>query len=93
MSLATSGMKITLWEKALVPGDFVHYEVVEELDQWRGNPVKKPPPPIPVEVKQPGAMEFSDPHKATVDKISQALKSLMGESIENKQLISRRDWR
>ena len=92
MSLATSGMKITLWEKALVPGDFVHYEVVEELDQWRGNPAKKPLPPPPVEVKQ-GGMEFSDPHKATVDKISQALQSLMGESIENKELISRRDWR
>jgi hypothetical protein len=91
MSLATSGMKITLWEKALVPGDFVHYNVFEELDAWRGNPAKKAPPPIPVEVKQ--GMQFSDPHKETVDKISQALKSLMGETIENKQLVNRRDWR
>ena len=93
MSIATSGMQVTLWEKALVPGDFVHYEVDEELDQWRGHLAKKTPQPLPVEVKQQGAMQFSDPHKETVDKISQALKSLIGETIENKQLVNRRDWR
>jgi hypothetical protein len=91
MSLATSGMRITLWEKPLVPGDYVHYEVGEILDAWRGNPVLPQPKPLPVDVK--GGMEFSDPHKATVDKISTALQSLMKDQISSKELINRRDWR
>ena len=91
MSIAMSGMKITLWEKQLVPGDYVHYEVDKILDSWRGKPVLPQQKPTPVEVKEP--MQFSDPHKATVDKISQALGSLMKDQIASKELINRRDWR
>ena len=96
MSLAMTGSEITLHEVMLVPGDYVHYEVLYETDVWQGQPVIKQPPSIPLQIE--GAKQFgSDPHKETVDKISAALGSLMdkkmGAAVETKDLINRRDWR
>ena len=97
MSLTRSGLEITLHEKLLVPGDFVPYEVLYDTDVWQGPPVKKQPPPIPLQIET-GAKQFGhDPHKETVDKISAALGSLMdkkmGAAMQTKDLINRRDWR
>ena len=96
MSLAMSGSVITLHEKLLVPGDYQHYEILYVTDVWQGKEVKKAPEPIPLQVE--GAKQFGhDPHKETVDKISAALGSLMdrklGQAVQNKELINRRDWR
>ena len=96
MSLAMTGSEITLHEVMLVPGDYVHYEVLYETDVWQGQPVIKQPPSIPLQIE--GAKQFgSDPHKETVDKISAALGSLMekkmGAAVQTKDLINRRDWR
>ena len=96
MSLTRSGLEITLHEKLLVPGDFEPYEVLYETDVWQGDPVKKQPPPLPLQIET-GAKQFgADPHKETVDKISAALGSLMekkmGAAIPTKDLINRRDW-
>jgi hypothetical protein len=96
MSLANSGSQITIFEKMLVPGDYTHYEVLYETDVWQGPPVKKQPPPIPIHV-QAGPTQFgADPHKDTLNKITQALGGLltkqMGQVIPNPQLINRRDW-
>ena len=96
MSLAMTGSEITLHEKLLVPGDFVPYEVLYESETWQGPPVKKQPPPIPLQIE--GAKQFgADPHKETVDKISAALGSLMdkkmGAAVQTKDLINKRDWR
>ena len=96
MSLAMTGAEITLHEKMLVPGDFVHYEIAFVTDVWQGKPVKKQPPQIPLIVE--GAKQFGhDPHKETLDKISSALGSLMdkklGAAIQTKDLLNRRDWR
>jgi hypothetical protein len=99
MSLANSGLQITLHEKALVPGDFVPYKVLYESHTWQGPPLKRQPKPIPLNVEgNTGGMQFgADPHKDTVDKISAALGSLMdkqmGASIANTKLLNRRDWR
>ena len=100
MSLANSGLQITLHEKALVPGDYVHYDVLYESHTWQGPPIKSQPSPIPlhVESRASGAVQFgADPHKDTVDKISKALGSLMdkqmGAAIANTDLLNRRDWR
>ena len=97
MSLAMSGSEITLHEKMLVPGDFVPYEVLYVTDVWQGAPVKKQPPPIPLQIET-GAKQFgADPHRETVDKISAALGSLMerkmGAAIPTKDLINVRSWR
>ena len=96
MSLAMTGSEITLREVPLVPGDYVHYEVLYETNTWQGPEVKKQPAPIPLQIE--GAKQFgSDPHKETVDKISAALGSLMdrkmGAAVQNKDLLNRRDWR
>ena len=97
MSLAMSGSQITIHEKMLVPGDFVPYEVLYETETWQGPPVKKQPPPIPLQVEGAAKQFGSDPHKETVDKTSAALGSLMdkklGAAVQNKQLLNRRDWR
>ena len=100
MSLANSGLQITLREKALVPGDFVPYKVLYESHTWQGPPIKHQPRPIPlnVEGRAAGGVQFgADPHKDTVDKISKALGSIMdkqmGASIANTDLLNRRDWR
>ena len=91
MSLAMTGSEITIFEKRLVPGDYVHYEVLYETDVHQGPEVKKQPEPIPLQI------EGAPNHKETVDKISAALGSLMdkkmGASIDNRQLLNVRDWR
>ena len=97
MSLAMSGAQITLHEQMLVPGDYVHYEVLYETDTWQGDEVKKAPQPIPLQIEG-GAKQFgTDPHRETVNKISEALGSLMdkklGAAVQNKDLLNRRDWR
>jgi hypothetical protein len=72
MSLAMTGSEITIHEVMLVPGDYVHFDVLYETDTWQGDPVIKQPPSIPLQIE--GAKQFgSDPHKETVDKISAAL--------------------
>ena len=96
MSLAMTGSEITIHEKLLVPGDYVHYEVLYETDVWQGDPVVKQPDPIPVQVE--GAKQFGgDPHKETLDKITSALGSLMEKkaavAVPSAQLINKRDWR
>ena len=96
MSLAMTGREITIHEVPLVPGDYVHYEVLYETDVWQGPEVKKQPTPIPLQIE--GAKQFgADPHKETVDKISAALGSLMdrkmGAAVQTKDLINKRDWR
>ena len=96
MSLAMTGSEVTIHEVMLVPGDYVHYDVLYETDTWQGEPVIKQPPSIPLQIE--GAKQFgSDPHKETVDKISAALGSLMekkmGAAVQTKDLINRRDWR
>ena len=96
MSLAMTGSEITIHEVMLVPGDYVHYEVLYETDTWQGEPVIKQPPSIPLQIE--GAKQFGkDDHKETVDKISAALGSLMekkmGAAVQTKDLINRRDWR
>ena len=95
MSIAASGAQITLHEKTLVPGDYVPYEILYESEVWQGPPVIKQPSPIPVEVQ--GAKQFgSDPHQATIDKISSALGSLLEKkaavAVPSAELINRRDW-
>ena len=93
MSLAMTGSVITIHEKLLVPGDFVPYDVLYETDVWQGPEVKKQEAPIPLEVKQFGA----DPHKDTVNKMAEAIGSMMDKKlstvISNKALLNRRDWR
>ena len=93
------GGAITLHEKKLVPGDYVHYEIAYETDVYQGPPVIKHAPPIPLQVKggdqvqKQGAVQFgADPHKIKVDNISQALSSLM-KAIPNTELTNVRDWR
>ena len=97
MSLAMSGSQITIHEKMLVPGDYNHYEVLYETETWQGPPVKKQPPPIPLQVEGAAKQFGADPHQETVNKISAALGSLMdkklGAAVQTKDLISRRDWR
>ena len=95
MSIAASGAQITLKEKTLVPGDYVPYEILYESEVWQGPPVIKQPSPIPVEVQ--GAKQFgSDPHQATIYKISSALGSLLEKkaavAVPSAELINRRDW-
>ena len=88
---------ITLYEKMLVPGDYVHYEILHVASTWQGPPVKKQPPPIPLIVE--GAKQVGhDPHKETLDKISSALGSLMdkklGAVIPTSDLLkTTRHWR
>ena len=91
-----TGAEVTIHEKSLVPGDYVHYEILYETETHGGPPVKKQPAPIPIQVE--GAKQFgSDPHRETLDKISSALGSLMEKkaavSIPSAQLINQRDWR
>ena len=97
MTLSTAGDVIVLYEKHLVPGDYKHYEILYETDVWQGDPVKREPPAIPLQVQAKGVEFGGDPHKATLNKISAALGSLMekkmGAVIPNKDLMSRRDWR
>ena len=95
MSLAMTGSEITIHEKLLVPGDFVPYQILYESSVWQGPPTVKQPTPIPIQVT--GAKQFgADPHKATLDKISSALGSLLdkkaAEVVPSAQLINRRDW-
>jgi hypothetical protein len=92
MSLYRSGLEQTIFEKTLVPGDYVHYDVAYETDVWQGKPKVVSPEYIPKQPQQfaKGGIQFGgDPHAQTINKISQAL----GELISNKQLINRRDWR
>ena len=97
MSLAMTGSEITIFEKRLVPGDYVHYEVLYETDVHQGPEVKKQPEPIPLQIEGAPKQFGSDVHKETVDKISAALGSLMdkkmGASIDNRQVLNVRDWR
>lgn len=95
---------ITLHEKKLVPGDYVHYEILYETDTYMGSPVVKHAPPIPLQVSGPqqpggelhtkqGAVQFgADPHKETMDKVQSALGEML-KAIPNKQMLNRRDWR
>ena len=69
MSLAMSGSQITLHEKHLVPGDYNHYEILYETETWQGPPVKKQPPPIPLQVEGAPKQFGADPHQETVNKI------------------------
>ena len=93
-----TGSEITLHEIMLVPGDYVHYEVLYETDVWQGPPIIKQPPSIPLQIEGAPKQFGSDVHKETVDKISAALGSLMdrkmGVSIQNKALLNvERNWR
>jgi hypothetical protein len=90
MSLYRSGLEQTIFEKTLVPGDYVHYDVAFETPVWQGQQKVIQQEYIPKEQFAKGGMQFgADPHAQTINKISQAL----GELISNKQLINRRDWR
>ena len=42
---------ITIHEKKLVPGDYVHYEILYETETWQGPPAVKHLPPIPLQVE------------------------------------------
>jgi len=99
----TAGI-ITLHEKKLVPGDYVHYEILYETDTYMGEPVVKHAPPIPLQVSGPqqtggeqiqkdGAVQFgTNPHKETMNKVQSALGELL-KAIPNKEMLNRRDWR
>lgn len=89
MSLYRSGLEYTIFEKPLVPGDLVHYDIAFETPFWQGKPKIVQPEYIPKETVQGGVQFGGDPHKQTINKISEAL----GELISSKQLINRRDWR
>jgi hypothetical protein len=102
----TAGI-ITLHEKKLVPGDYVHYEILYETDTYMGSPVVKHAPPLPLQVSGPqqpggelvpkqGGVQFgADPHKETMTKLQGALGELLkGVKLEpNKEMLNRRDWR
>ena len=95
MSLAMTGSEITIHEKLLVPGDFVPYQILYESSVWQGPPTVKQPEPLPIQVS--GLRQFgADPHKATLDKISSALGSLLEKkaavAVPSSQLINRREW-
>ena len=90
---------ITIHEKKLVPGDYVHYEILYETETWQGPPAVKHLPPIPLQVeggeqiqKQGGVQFGADAHKIKIDNISNALSSIM-KAIPNTQLTNVRDWR
>ena len=90
-----TGSEITIFEKTVVPGDYVEYQILYETDVWQGEPVVKQAEPIPVQVE--GAKQFgNDPHKETLDKITSALGSLLEKkaavAVPSAQLINRRDW-
>ena len=93
------GGAITLHEKKLVPGDYVHYEILYETETYQGPPTVKHAPPIPLQVeggkrveKEGGVVQFgADPHKIKVDNISYALSEIM-KTIPNTQLTNVRDW-
>ena len=105
MSLNTSGAVLTYYEKTIVPGDYVRLEKAWESDYWMGPPHSKEAPAPILNIRQPGqpgqhttgpGMEIGgDPHKETINKISQALGGLMRqqEAIPTGQLLQRRDWR
>ena len=97
-----SGSVITIHEKMLVPGDYVRLEKLYESDYWLGPPHKEEAPPPELKINQPQkasvgpGMEIGgDPHKETINKISQALGALMRQqaAIPTTQLLNRRDWR
>ena len=92
MSLAMTGSEITIHEKLLVPGDYVHYEVLYETNVWQGPPVIKAPDPIPLQIEGAPKQFGSDVHKETVDKISAALGSLMDKKM-GAAILNVRDWR
>ena len=93
-----AGGVITLHEKKLVPGDYVHYEILYETETWQGPPAVKHAPPVPLQVegaeqvpKQGGVQFGSDPHKIKVDNITNAVSELL-KAIPNTQLTNVRDW-
>ena len=93
------GGAITLHEKKLVPGDYIHYEILYETETWQGPPAIKHLPPIPLQVEggkqqqRPGGVQFgADAHKIKVDNITNALSSIM-QAIPNTKLTNVRDWR
>ncbi len=98
---ATQGAVITIFEKMLVPGDYVRLEKLWESNYWLG-PRRKEEGPSPIlqftpeqKVAKPGMEIGTDPHKETINKISQALGGLMRkqQAIPTAQLVQPRDWR
>ena len=91
------GGAITLHEKKLVPGDYVHYEILYETETYMGPPAIKHLPPIPLQVQggeqvhKQGSVQFGA-NNIKIDNISDALSSIM-KAIPNTQLTNVRDWR